>query len=130
MNKNLTQAVRLMTLSVAATLCYAAAQAASPAKAQAVSGGEALTYVVRYADLDLTRADGANVLYARLTHAARTVCRPFESREMGVAEKYRECMTKALTEAVANVNRPLLSQIHQSHSKTDKAGSIQLAKAN
>jgi hypothetical protein len=39
-------------------------------------------------------------------------------------------MTKALTEAVSKVNRPLLSQIHQSHSKSDKTGLVQLARAN
>ena len=87
------------------------------------------TYVVRFQDLDLSKIDGATALYARLRHAARVVCDPLESREMGLAEKYRACMNKAIADAVASVNRPLVSQYHQSRTKGDRTF-VQLAKAN
>ena len=122
-----TTTLRLLTIGIAATLIGQAATAAAPAKSAA---DEALTYLVRYPDLDLSKIEGARALYTRLNHAARDVCRPFESREMGIAEKYRACMDKAVGDAVASVNRPLLSQLHQSHAKSDKNGLVQLAKAN
>ena len=39
--------------------------------------------VVHFADLDLSRSEGAAVLYQRLNGAAETVCAPLDGRHLG-----------------------------------------------
>jgi UrcA family protein len=131
MNKSMTLAVRAMTISAVVALGFGAANAsaAGVSNDQSVSDG-VKQYVVRFPDLDLSKMAGATALYVRLQHAARVVCDPLESRELGIAARYRACMDQAVTNAVAGVNRPLLSEYHQLHTKGDKAGLVQLARAN
>jgi UrcA family protein len=127
MNKPSTTAARALMICAAATFGYSAS-ADSFSSAQPLTN-ESRTYVVRFQDLDLSKIDGATALYARLGHAARVVCGPLASREMSLAQKYRDCMNKAIGDAVASVDRPLVSQYHQSRTKGDRTF-VQLAKAN
>jgi UrcA family protein len=127
MNKISTTAARALMVCAAATLAYSAS-ADTFSNEQPMSNASR-TYVVRFQDLDLSKIDGATALYSRLRYAARVVCDPLESRELGIAEKYRACMNKAIADAVASVNRPLVSQYHQSRTKGDRTF-VQLAKAN
>jgi UrcA family protein len=131
MNKSMTTTALAMTIGIAATLICNAADAStgSPSNDESVTNASH-NYVVRFIDVDLSKIDGAVVLYARLRQAAGTVCRPLESRELGFAEKHRVCMDKAISDAVASVNRPLLSQYHQLRTKGDRVGLVQLARAN
>ncbi len=126
MNKSMTTAILGMTIGCAATLGCSAALA-SPASAGI---DQPATYVVRFADLDLSRIDGAATVYTRIRSAAHQVCTSLEGRDLGLLVKYRACVDKAIADAVASVNRPLLSQYHQLHTKGDKVGVVQLAKAN
>ena len=127
MNKTSTTAARAFIICTAATLGYSAS-ADSFSNEQAMTDASR-TYVVKFQDLDLSKIDGATALYARISHAARVVCDPLASREIGLAEKYRDCMNKAIGDAVASVNRPLLSQYHQARTKGERTV-VQLAKAN
>ena len=131
MNESNTFAVRAMTIGamVALGLGAVSASAAGPSNLQLVNDG-AKQYVVRFADLDLSKTAGAAALYARLRHAARAVCEPMESREIGIAAIYRACMDQAVANAVAGVNSPLLTQYHQWHAKGDKSRLVQVARAN
>jgi UrcA family protein len=64
--------------------------------------------VVRFNDLDIATAKGAEVLYERIVSAAREVCRE---------ETYtlvRGCRTRAVSDAVEGVGSALLSSIHRS----------------
>jgi UrcA family protein len=126
MNKSMTTTILGMTIGCAATLGCSAALA-SPASAGI---DQPATYVVRFADLDLSRIDGAATVYTRIRSAARQVCTSLEGRDLGLLVKYRACVDKAIADAVASVNRPLLSQYHQLHTKGDKVGVVQLAKVN
>ena len=130
MNMSMTFAVRAIAIGAVVVLGFGAgsATAAGPSNEQSLSGG-AKQYVVRFADLDLSKMAGATALYVRLQHAARVVCDPLESRELAFATKYRACMDQAVTNAVASVNRPLLSEYHQLRTKGEKVGPEQLAKA-
>ena len=122
-------AIRAITLSAATALgLYAAAASAGTQNAQFVSDG-VNKYIVRFPDLDLSKMDGAAALYARLQHAADMACDSLRSRDIGIAGKYRACMQHAVADAVASVNRPLLSQYHESRTQGGKAGPIQLAQA-
>jgi UrcA family protein len=70
--------------------------------------GDVATKTVRFKDLDLSTAEGAQTLYDRIASAAREVCR---------GEMYRlarKCRMRALDEAVSGVGSPLLSSIHRS----------------
>lgn len=131
MNKSMTLAVRTMTISAVFALGFGtcAASAAALSNGQPVGDG-AKQYVVRFPDLDLSKMAGATALYARLRHAARVVCDPLQSRELGIAAKYRACMDRAVADAVAGVNRPLVSKYHLWQTKGGKSGPVQLAKAN
>ena len=128
MNKTIATAVRGLTIGVAATLGFNAANA-SP---QGVSNDTKapLTYVVRFADLDVSKLEGAKSLYGRLRHAATVVCKPLEGASAWGSDQYKICMNKAIADAVAGVNRPLLSQYHQSRTQRDKGRNVELAKAN
>jgi len=70
--------------------------------------GDIATRTVRFKDLDLSTAEGAQKLYERIATAARIVCRDAGSTEV------RDCRTKAVDEAVRAVDRPLLSSVHRS----------------
>jgi UrcA family protein len=84
-------------------------------------------YPVGYSDLDISTTKGAKTLYLRIRYAAETLC---ESAATWGKKEGEACVHKAVNDAVARVNAPLLSQYHQLRSKSDKAGPAQLAKAN
>jgi UrcA family protein len=130
MNAIITSAARALTICIAATLGFSAADAsASNLSTDRSVPGAPPTYVVRFADLDLAKIEGVTTLYGRLSHAAREVCDPLISTRW-FPEKYHACVDKAIADAVAKVNRPLLTQYHQLRTKGDKAGLVQLAKAH
>jgi len=71
---------------------------------------------VRFADLDLSRPEGAQTLYNRLRSAAGQVCEQVEG-ETGLSwnfKAYRNCVEKATADAIAKVNRPTLTAYWQS----------------
>jgi UrcA family protein len=82
---------------------------------------------VRYSDLDLSKMKGAETLYLRIRYAAETLC---ESAATWGKKEAEACVNKAVNDAVARVDAPLLTQYSQLRSKGDKAGLVQLAKAN
>ena len=86
-----------------------------------------VSYPVGYSDLDLSKVKGAKTLYLRIRYAAETLC---ESAATWGKKEGEACVNKAVNDAVARVNAPLLTQYNQLRSKGDKAGLVQLAKAN
>jgi UrcA family protein len=128
MNTIITTAARALTICIAATLAFSAASASAGSLGNDESvTGASHKYVVRFPDLDLSRIEGVTKLYLRLRYGASVVCKSLES-EWFPAE-HRACVDKAIANAVATVNRPLLSQYHQLRTKGDRAGLVQLAKA-
>ena len=85
------------------------------------------THTVGYGDLDISTAKGAKTLYLRIRYAAETLC---ENAATWGKKEGEVCVNKAVNDAVARVNAPLLTQYTQLRSKGDKAGLVQLAKAN
>ena len=86
-----------------------------------------VTYPVGYSDLDLSTTKGAKTLYLRIRYAAETLC---ESAATWGKKEGNACVQKAVNDAVARVDAALLTQYSQLRSKSDKAGPVQLAKAN
>jgi UrcA family protein len=131
MNTTMVTAARAITVCIAAALGFNAANASADTLSHDESvAGTSLKYLVRFADLDLSRIEGATALYGRLRYAARMVCEPIQTQQPGLAEEYRACVDKAIADAVAGVNRPLLTQYLQLHTRGDRAGLAQLANAH
>ncbi|HEX7236953.1 MAG TPA: UrcA family protein [Gammaproteobacteria bacterium] len=93
----------LLVLSAFTSLGWSTATLAAPSVV-----GEVATRVVRFKDLDLSTAEGAEMLYERIALAARIVCRDAAYTEI------RECRARAVDDAVRKVARPLLSSVHRS----------------
>ena len=90
---------------VAATAAPAAA-GVHPAR----NDPDALETIVRFSDLDLNRAAGAEQMLVRLERAAGDVCGEAPSpREVGKRSRYRACVATTLDRAVASIDAPLLT---------------------
>src|ERR1700719_2412247 len=126
MNKNTTITLRAMTISLAAVIGCSAALASNVSKDESATN-ERHQYVVRFADVDLSSIDGAITVYSRIRQAANAVCESLDSRVLGLMEKHRACVNQAIADAVASVDRPLLSQYHQLRTKGDKGALVHLA---
>ena len=111
-------AVKAMTICIAASVACAAAVASPirPAHTPFLSDLP-LTSVVHFSDLDLSSAEGVRRLYVRLRSAAAEVCVPLESASAAGATEHRTCVNMAIDNAVAAINRPLLSEYHRSQTK-------------
>ncbi len=103
----------------------ATAQAHEPTTAPTTQW--AVTSPVRYSDLDISTAKGAKTLYLRIRYAAETLC---QSAATWGKKEGEACVNKAVTDAVAGVNAPRLTEYSQLRSKGDKAGLVQLAKVD
>jgi UrcA family protein len=87
-----------------------AAQAGEPGTAPAEKHDDV---VVRYADLDLTSAEGAKALYARLSSAAERACgKAPNSRELKARSQYKACFDRTLEKAVGKVGNPSVQALH------------------
>ena len=82
---------------------------------------------VRFADLDLTRSEGAAVLYQRVRAAAKTVCASLEARDLASQIRFRDCLETAIGSAVAKVDQPTLTAYYKGRTK-HRSATIQIAK--
>jgi UrcA family protein len=108
-------AIRTQTNSIASILAaglFAFICAANGSTALAAEPSQRLTKIVHYGDLNLDTEQGARALYARLRGAARQVCSPLESIEMGGRQQWKACVNDAVANAVAQVNKSMLSALH------------------
>ena len=78
---------------------------------------EAPGVVVRFGDLDLNSRTGIVSLHKRLRNAAESVCSPLESRILGLHDAYVECVKEAVSNGVAAVANPNLTNFHASKGK-------------
>ena len=72
---------------------------------------------VHFADLDLTRSEGAAMLYQRLAGAARTVCASLDARDLASQMRFKGCVETAIGSAVAKVDRPALTAYYRAQFK-------------
>ncbi len=84
----------------------------------------ALSVAVSKGGMDLSRADNARTMLARLTQAASTVCggepRPME---LDRAADYRACMAETLGAAVDHTNSPVVAALYHTGATTAVASS-------
>lgn len=82
------------------------------------SVGSVPSITVRYGDLDISKPQGLHVLYARIKHAAKTVC-GFDGIPRELAREHRSftCYRTALEDAVKQINQPTLTALHRAQTK-------------
>jgi UrcA family protein len=87
---------------------------------------------VRYDDLDLGGNAGIAQLYGRLRSAAETVCDTgYRPQTLFLVPGWRACVTGALEQAVAEVDRPALTAYHAAQANRRAArGTAGLAARN
>jgi UrcA family protein len=128
MNNPIKTQSRMARFIVAAGfLSLAGAAIGGTALAGEATTASTVTYPVGYSDLDISTAKGTKILYLRIRHAAETLC---ESAATWGKKEGEACVNKAVKDAVAHVNAPLLTQYSELRGNGDKAGLVQLAKAN
>jgi UrcA family protein len=112
-------------LALGSTAISGTALASEPIAASTTNWS--VSYPVRYSDLDVSTMKGAKTLYLRVRYAAETLC---ESAATWGKKEGEACVNKAVNDAVARIDAPVLTQYSQLRSKGDKAGLVQLANAN
>ncbi len=90
----------------------AAIAAALMAPAAAAQTAEPRSITVYYGDLNLSRADGINTLTGRLDRALDKVCGSTRDYANSMRIMITRCRTKALTDAIAEIDTPLLTEIY------------------
>jgi UrcA family protein len=94
-----------------AALCCAFGTGAICAHSSSAEAEDAPTRVVRFADLDITKAAGAKVLYGRIRLAAHTVCEQSAGGDPILRPGVHVCIDKAIDEAVRKINAPALTAL-------------------
>jgi UrcA family protein len=97
-------------LVLAALVCAAGAQDATAASAPY----DPASVTISYSELDISKPKGAAALYRRVERAARTVCDVGTSKELARIRLSNECYRTAVANAVATLNRPLVTAVHRS----------------
>ncbi len=111
-------ALTAMTICIAASVSCDAAEAFTDRTVnKPFLSDPPLTAVVHFADLDVSTVEGVRRLYVRLRVAAADVCVPLESASAAGASEHHACVIKAIDDAVAGINLPLLSEYHRSQTK-------------
>ncbi len=100
-----------------ATIIVVALGAPAIASADAKSDLQGVSVKVSYADLNLEKQEGAKALYRRLQQASKRVCDVrglLVERSVRNMRDARQCYRQALSEAVAEIDNELMTQIHNS----------------
>ena len=113
----LTRVPRLRGLIAAAVLSALASGFSAVATAADSPGTP--TAIVEYGDLDVTTAEGAIALYARIRAAAKHVCSSFDRPLDLVSQALKaDCMRQAIARGVAAGNQPALFMVYKASGGT------------
>ena len=109
--------------AVALTLAAALGWPAAPAHADRINGAvtvtSAPTMTVSFAELDITKPRGLEVLYSRIENAAKIVC-GVDPTPMPLARTRHAtaCYKTAIEDAVRQINRPTLTALHRTKTRS------------
>jgi len=107
---------RIISISAAAVISLTSAAWALEVR------GPAAGIEVSYGDLDVTHAQGASVLLARISSAAHRVCGPEPAnQDLGRIGEYRRCVHGAVERAVGELNIPLVSRLYDKSDRNEVA---------
>lgn len=108
------------TTAIASVIIMGLGLAAGNAYADATQQTDPPTEHVTYGDLNLDTPSGAHSLYARLRHAAQDVCLPLQPHDFAHKGPWQACYDNALSSAVAQINRPALTALHNQSSRSSR----------
>jgi len=91
--------------------CVMGAAALCTTLSTSVKAEDAPSKTVRFSDLDITKSDGAKVLYSRIRAAARNVCELSTGTDPILRVAIKGCIEKAVDKAVKDVNAPMLTRL-------------------
>jgi UrcA family protein len=125
-----TNMTKLTTLILTATLSTVSHMGLAAQSAHTPDSDSPKQLLVRYADLDLARPEGASVLFHRLQGAAKLVCSPLESRQLKRSGMFQHCVSDAMARAVTQVDRPGLSAYYRGKVQGSNASPFEIASSN
>lgn len=95
---------------------------------QAAGTGDNLPkQVVTYKDLNLNSNAGTQVLYKRIQGAAKEVCGKVDVRNLQGMNARNACLERAISQAVAAVNSPMLTRVYLAKSGNPGPQSLSIA---
>jgi UrcA family protein len=103
--KNTVRMTWAILAAVSTTMLAGVTQAAGP-------GDDVPKQMVTYKDLNLNSNEGTQVLYRRIQGAANEVCGKVESRNLQGTGVKNACLDRAISQAVAAVNSPMLTRVY------------------
>jgi len=74
--------------------------------------GDIPSVAVKFADLDISRPEGAARLYGRIKTAATMVCSSFDRSGLAAQANFKTCVSDAIARAVAKVDSPSLYAVY------------------
>jgi len=83
----------------------------------AAGSSDTHSVVVRFGDLNLHSQAGVASLHKRIRNAAESVCSELNNRVLVLRDVYHQCVTEAVSNGVAQVANPNLSNFHRSKGK-------------
>ena len=101
----------MKTLTTASALVLSVAFASAltvPASAEPTTGR---SVTVKYGDLNLSNKQGAEQAYARIRHAALTVCGEIGGNDLASQKRLHDCVVDSIGRAIAKVNNDNLNQV-------------------
>ena len=93
--------------------------------AVASAADSATDKTVKYADLNISSAQGATMLYKRIRSAAADVCARFDHGDLSSKASFQLCASKAIAQAVSDVNSPALTAVYKE--KTGQSSPLYVA---
>lgn len=75
-------------------------------------GDTSATQMVTYKDLNLNSDADTRALYRRIQRAANKVCGEVDVRDLAGMSVKKACLDRAISEAVAAVNSPMLTKVY------------------
>jgi UrcA family protein len=99
------------TLIAISLIAAGRALAADPRAPQSVENRAGTR--VRYADLDLSKAEDISILYQRISRAARDICGTDAAAWGGRTSLLKQCIGQTIEDAVNRINKPLLTALHR-----------------
>ena len=104
--------------SLIATSLFCVLSSGLAALPAAADSFEPLKVTVKFGDLDISRPQGAAVLYLRIRAAAQNVCSSFDGSGLSAKMHLDACVKKAVADAVTTVDNPALFAVYSA--KTGK----------
>ena len=115
----MTTTLKTASLILAALALSATASAGEILTATAEPGATVREVQVRFAPADLSTPTGAARVWERIKLAAHQACAPApERRSMPDQQNFKNCIRRAATAAVTQLNAPLLSQLAAANDPT------------